>query len=88
VRASDDKDSSTFSNNILYFDFYQLGDANLDFKLAPLDIVVFLNYLFYGLPPISLVTVVDMNCDGGVNTADVVLALNTVFLGESPPCDP
>ncbi|HEU4437311.1 MAG TPA: dockerin type I domain-containing protein, partial [candidate division Zixibacteria bacterium] len=88
VKAYDPQDSSRFSSNILYFDFYQLGDANADFNLSPADIVTLLNYLFLGITPPSPFGAVDMNCDGVVSSADLVLALNTIFLAEPPPCDP
>jgi len=71
----------------LYFDFFQLGDANADLKLAPSDVVLLLNNLYLGTP-LPLPLVVDMDCNVSWTVADAVIALNVIFLGESPPCDP
>lgn len=87
VKASDIEDSSRFSTDIRYFDFFKLGDANIDLKLTPTDAVLLLNNLYLGTP-LPLPRVVDMNCDISWTVADVVIALNVIFLAEPPPCDP
>ncbi len=87
VKATDSRDSSTFSTEIFKFRILQLGDANGDGSLTSADIVLILNYVFLGIP-ITPPEIADMNCDAVATSSDVVLALNNIFLGQPPPCDP
>ena len=58
-----------------------IGDLNLDWNLAPSDIVLLLNYVFLNRPTSVPPEDMDFNNDCTVTSADVVLLLNKVFLG-------
>ncbi len=87
VKATDNNNLNTFSNEVFKFRVLQLGDANGDGSLTSADIVLILNFVFLGIP-ITPSEVADMNCDSMATSSDVVLALNAIFLGQPPPCDP
>jgi hypothetical protein len=87
VKATDNNNLNTFSNEVFKFRVLQLGDANGDGSLTSADIVIILNHVFLGIP-IDPPEVADMNCDAVATSSDVVIALNVVFLGQAPPCDP
>ncbi len=88
VTATDQHSVSTPSNEVFQFRVLQLGDANKDGILSPVDAVLIINFVFLGDPPIDPPELVDMNCNGIADPADVVIALNAIFLGQPPPCDP
>lgn len=88
VTATDNHAASTTSNEVFRFRVLKLGDANKDGSLTPSDLVLILNFVYQGEPPIDPPELVDMDCDGLLTATDVVIALNVIFLGQSPPCDP
>lgn len=88
VRALDNASLSIESNEVFHFTLLLLGDANKDGQLTSADIVLLLNFIFLGEPPIDPPELADLNCDGDYTPTDIVLALNATFLGQAPPCDP
>jgi len=88
VRAVDADNLNTESSEVFRFHLLKLGDANKDGQLTSADIVLLLNFIFLGEPPIDPPELADLNCDAVYAGADIVLALNAVFLGQDPPCDP
>jgi len=54
------------------------GDANQDGAVNPIDVVVFVNYVYHSIGDI-LLYYGDVNCDGGINPLDVVHMVNYVY---------
>ena len=67
--------------------FYIRGDLNEDLAVNSQDIVYQINFLFLGiLPPENRLEAAELNCDGRLSAADLVLLLHLVFLFLPPPC--
>jgi hypothetical protein len=64
------------------------GDFNLDLALTAADVTLILNCVFCSdcSPPPAGTTACDLNCDGMVAPADVVLELYAVFSGRPILC--
>lgn len=88
IRAIDNANLTTESNQVLRFTLLKLGDANRDGLLTSADIVALMGFVFLLDPLLDPPEVADLNCDGTYTLSDIVLALNAVFLGQEPPCDP
>ncbi len=88
VSASDTAGANTPSSQVFKFRIQKLGDLDGDGDLTAADIVLLLNFVFLGEPPVDPPELADLDCDGEATSIDVVLALNAVFLGQPLPCDP
>jgi hypothetical protein len=63
----------------------QLGDLDHDCIFTLKDVVFQLNCVFYGFGDCRL-SLTDLNCNGEMTAADVVLLLLAVFAGQPLPC--
>ncbi len=79
--------SEYFDYTYKVFPIYIRGDLNKDLVVNPEDIVYQVNYVFLGLhPPETRLEAADLNCDGGLSAADLVLLLLIVYLSDPLPC--
>lgn len=62
------------------------GDLNLDGVLTMADVVLMLNFAYYGDPFQAAPSAGDFNCDGLITAADVVIMLQIFFLSAPPLC--
>ncbi len=61
-----------------------LGDANYDSAINPVDVVLFVNFVYKSIGYIPLYNG-DVNCDGSLNPLDVVYMVNFVYKGIGLP---
>jgi len=90
VKAEDQNNGITMSDNIHNFWIMKCGDANNDSTVNISDAVYIINYVFVGGSPAPVPLLSgEVNCDGSVNVSDAVYIINYVFVGGSSfPCDP
>ena len=78
-------DNYTVKAGYVYASFVRCGDANGDGIIDIGDIVLLINYVFYGGPAPAPLEAGDVNCDGIVDIGDIVYLINYVFYGGPPP---
>ncbi len=69
------------------FPFYIRGDLNEDLAVTDADIVYLIDFVFLGIPPPeNRLEAADLNCNGSLSAADLVLLLYLYFHFQPPPC--
>jgi hypothetical protein len=87
--VSDPAGNSSLTDNLSIKKVCRRGDMDANGAYTAVDVVKHTSAAFLGEPPGpygDFAAVGDMNCDAVLNSQDVVLLINFVFLGTIPPC--